>query len=120
MAILAVAGYVVTVCAVSAWRHFVLTNIVNDALHGELPTSLQRNMPGAARPADPEDRLTRIRNIVLRGADAADVPLIPDEVTVSTDGNVVTVRILHVYTVFEYQTRRITIPISIERSLAFP
>ncbi len=114
------AGYVVSAGAGSAWRYFVLTNIVEDALHGELPTSLQRNMPGPARPADPEDRLARIRNIVLRGADAADLPLIPDEVTVSADGNVVTVRVRHVYPVFEYRTRRIAIPITIERSLAFP
>jgi len=120
VAILAVAGYVVTAGAVSAWRYFVLTNIVADALQWELPTNVQRNLSGTARSADPEERIARIRQMVLRGADAADVPLIPDEVTVSADGNVVTVRVRHVYTVFEYQTRRITIPISIERSLAYP
>ncbi len=120
MAILAVAGYIVTAGAVSAWRYFVLTNIVDDALHGELPTNIQRNMSGTARPADPEERIARIRHMVLRGADAADVPLVADEVSVSADGNVVTVRVRHVYPVVEYQGRRITIPISIERSLAYP
>ncbi len=114
------AGYVMTAGTVSAWRYFVLTNIVEDALHGELPTNIQRNMSATGRPADPEERIARIRHMVLRGADAADVPLIPDEVTVSADGNVVTVRVRHVYPVFEYQARRITIPISIERSLAYP
>jgi hypothetical protein len=114
------AGYVVTAGAVSAWRYFVLTNIVADALAAELPTALERNVPGVARTADPAERMARIRHMVLQGASAADVPLIPDDVTVSADGNVVTVLVRHVYPVFEYQARRITIPITVERSQVFP
>jgi hypothetical protein len=106
-------GYAVTTGAVTGWRYFVLSNIVEDALLGELRTTGDRSAP---RQAEPE----RIRHVVLRGASAADVPLIPDEVSVSADGNVVTVRVRHVYPVLEYGAQRVAIPIVIERSRALP
>jgi hypothetical protein len=96
----------VTAGAVSAWRYVVLMNVIDEALDED------RKQP-------PSDRAARIRQAVLRGASQADLPLVPEEVDVSEDGNVVTVRIRHVYRVVEYQSRRLEIPISVERSLAF-
>jgi hypothetical protein len=101
------AGYAVMAGAVSAWRYVVLINVVDEAF-------AENGKVGAG------DRVARIRDAVLRGASQADVPLLPDEVSVSEDGNVVTVRIRHLYSVVEYQARRLEIPISIERALAFP
>lgn len=100
------AGYVVFAGAASAWRWMVLTNIVADALNED------RKLP-------PEDRVTRIRQAVLRGASEADLPLTPEEVNVSADGSVVTVRVRHVYRAFEYAQQRVDIPISVDRSLNF-
>jgi len=102
-----VAGYAVAAGAVSAWRYVVIMNIVDEALDED------RKQP-------PSDRAARIHQAVMRGASQADLPLVPDEVSVSEDGNVVTVRVRHVYPVVEYQARRLEIPISVERSLAFP
>jgi hypothetical protein len=104
---------------VAGWRYFVLSNIVQDALLGESPTAAERSFPGAARGSE-GDRAARVLHVVLRGASEADVPLLPDEVIVSADGNVVTVRVRHVYPVFEYRAQRLEIPISFERSLAYP
>ena len=101
-----IAGYAVTAGAVSAWRYVVLMNVVDEAFDDD------RKQPASGRAA-------RIRQAVLRGASQADVPLVPDELDVSEDGNVVTVRIRHVYPVVEYQARRLEIPISVERSLTF-
>ena len=95
-----------TAGAVSAWRYVVLMNVIDEALDED------RKQP-------PSDRVVRIRQAVLRGASQADLPLVPEELDVSEDGNVVTVRVRHVYRVVEYQSRRLEIPINVERSLAF-
>jgi hypothetical protein len=113
-------GDAVTAGAVTGWRYFVLANIVQDALTGESPTMAERNVSGVARRPEPGDRTARILHMVRRGASEADVSLLPDEVTVSADANAVTVRVRHVYPVFEHRAHRIEIPITIERSLALP
>ena len=100
------AAYVVFAAGASAWRWMVLTNVVADALNED-------------RKNTPEERVTRIGEAVLRGAREADLPLTPEEVSVSADGSVVTVRVRHVYRAFEYGQQRVDIPISVDRSLNF-
>jgi hypothetical protein len=101
-----IVGYAVVAGAGMGWRYMVLTSAVGDAL-----TEERRFGPG--------DRAARVRQSVLRGASDAGLSLDPEEVTVVADGNVVTVQVRHVYTVVEYQARRLDIPITVEQSRSY-
>jgi hypothetical protein len=102
-----IVGYAVVAGAGTAWRYMVITSAVGDALAEE-------------RRLGSGDRAARVRQAVLRGANDAGLSLDPEEVTAVADGNVVTVQVRHVYTVVEYQARRLDIPITVERSSSYP
>ena len=117
-------GYALFAGVVSGWRYFVLSNIVEDALVRELPTLTEQRteqlMPGLSRRVEPEERLARVRDVVVRAAALADVPLAADEVTVATEGNRFIVRIRHEYPVLNYQAQKLAIPVMLERSVTLP
>jgi hypothetical protein len=115
-----VAVYALYAGGVVAWRYFLLSSLAEDALHRELPTLTERQVPGLAPQVEPGARLARVRDRVLQGAAQAEVPLSADEVAVSADGNVLTVRVRCEYAVLRYEPHRLAIPISVERSLAVP
>ena len=102
----------------------MLSNIVEDALVRELPTLAERQTaqiaPGLLRPVEPEERMARVHESVLRGAALSDVPLVADEVKVVAEGNRLTVRVRHEYPVLNYQAQRVAIPVTLERSVSLP
>ena len=120
LTVLVILGYVGYAGAIGAWRYFVLSNLVHDALRAELPSLTERAISGTTRRMSPDDRVARVQRVVLRAAVDADVPLTPEELTVSERDNVLTVRIRHIYPAFEYHTQKLLVPITVERSLMVP
>jgi hypothetical protein len=118
--VLVIMAYALYAGGMAVWRYFLLSNIVEEALNRELPTLTERQLSGVGIKAEPGDRMARVHEAVLKAAGLADVPLSAEEVAVSADSNVLTVRIRHAYSALPSRIPQPAIHLTVERSLAIP
>ena len=110
--------YAVFAGGVVAWRYFVISNAVEDALQREFPHRVERRVEGFTPPGDIFERMPRVRKLIIETAANSAVSVATSEVEEEKEGDLLTAQVRQEYPVIEYRDERwLTIPITVKRSL---